>query len=856
MRNFRPALLAGLFCALLPAALSAAHATERADFFDKGSHPSVRYDAKTTTWTLTNGTLQRVIVYDAKQGSLKTSAVRDTKRLRELGIASTSEGAFSFAADLKEPMQPLIGWKATDAAPAGDWTGTAFKDESWKPLALPLLLAEKKTLWMRCAIPADRMRYDRNYSLIFDRAIDGDAEIYLDGVLTEKVYASRNPGLHFVQVDLLPKNKEIAIKMTGSRFGAMTGSVGIAEVGSAPPSFDLTRDWKYMIHSVNTGADGSQILTISLAGLKQYEGFDLDVSYQIFPGDEPTMAKWFTFISHRQTRFLVEDVLYDAWKLPGSKPLTYEFPGNVFVASDNPTRDGLMTAVLSPLGASQIGLDGVSVGTVLHPFYRIKPDVRQMTAKSLVSFFSGTIATGAFAYQLYTGQYESRATASSVPTIYSTKFGYGGDINAATCEKIIPLASELGAKIFLLDDGWQTNTPVNGGTYGDWVTDRRKFPLGLMPISAQVREQNLRFGLFAAPVEVSEGSQAATDHSSWMLKRPDGSHIPFSDKTVGMCFTSGWEENFTKSMLVFCRELSVTNLRLGGRLYYDDCMEPTHDHPLGHALSDQMAHWDAFGDTLRTLNADFVLDRQFDAPADLTDNNDTGTFGLWDAAPNALSASDSKAVYAQADAVRRALYGQAFTRPTFTLTAETLCHLPTEDTNALEYLFTSAGANACNVTLLGQLGPMTQTERDTVHKWVKWNEENRPWLAYTQPLISLGRPYNPQNPNETPHLDGVLHLRSETKGKYGLVCLWNPSDKPLSTKLAFSPSDYFVRVANMLDVVRVKNGLSTRIATSDGIVTLPAVEVAPHSWEIFELRAPAVAAKPIAVAVPKVGKRQ
>ena len=482
--------------------------------------------------------MQRVLKFDAAAGSLKTVAFRDLKHNREIGTATSSEGYFSFAADMKFGPQALTNWKMTDAAPPADWASPAFPDAAWKTTTLPLTGSAGKAVWLRAALPTGQMRFDRSYALIFDRAIDGAAEIYVDGVLAEKVADSSPSAPRFVQVDLLPKNKTVAVKFSGTKFGALPGAVGVAEVGSAPISFDLQSHWQYMIHSVNTGADNSLILTVTLSGVKQYEGFDLDVSYQIYPGDEPTMAKWFTLVSHRATRFLLEEAVYDSWTLPGVKPSAQVFSGPVFTATDPATHDGLMTSVLSPLGENERSADGKTITTVLRPYYRIKTDQRQMTPKSLVGIYNGPNATGAFLNQLYVGQYESRGTAMSAPTIFSTK-SYGANITAAQCEKIIPEAATIGAKIFLLDDGWQTNIPANSGTYGDWVTDKKKFPLGLMPISTLIREQNLLFGLFAAPGEVSELSQVTLDHPEWLLKRPDGSRVAWSDTTVGTCFTSG-----------------------------------------------------------------------------------------------------------------------------------------------------------------------------------------------------------------------------------------------------------------------------------------------------------------------------
>ena len=116
-----------------------------------------------------------------------------------------------------------------------------------------------------------------------------------------------------------------------------------------------------------------------------------------------------------------------------------------------------------------------------------------------------------------------------------------------------------------------------------------------------------------------------------------------------------------------------------------------------------------------------------------------------------------------------------------------------------------------------------------VRKWVKWNEANRYWLAYSQPLTLVNSP-----------VDAVLHLRSEKDGRYGWVCLWNPSDKAAQPVINFNTADYFVKLGKAVDAIRLRDGQSLRLDTKDGAISLPAIAMAPHSWEIWELRAPNV----------------
>jgi hypothetical protein len=818
-----------------------AGATHRADFFDVKRVPTVRFDKGTMTWTLENDAIERVVRYDAKTGSLQTVSMRDKRHKLALKPLPNAEGTISFASPLLEPPRPLTGWKVSDQTPGNSWRLASFDDSGWRAVTLPLASQQEgKAWWFRCAIPEDRMRPGHAYVLLFDRALGGDAEIYVDGAEANRVSAKSQPWTRILQIDLSPKNRLVAVKLTGrGAANGLRGVVGIAESGTAPPPLDLSSNWTYMLHSVNASQDGSQVLSITLEGTGKYEGFDLDVNYQIYPGEEPTMAKWFALTSYRQTTFLIEEVVYDRWLLPGGSPNVQIFPGTGLATSDPATRDGLLTAVLHPLGASELSGDGRSVAIVLRPYYSVNKGQPQRLPRALTGLYNGPTTTGAFLYQLYIGQYVAHSTPTSVPPIYNTRYGYSASINAATCERIIPIAASLGVKVFVLGDGWQTNVQPDSGRYGDWVPDKSKFPQGLTPVANLAQAQQMRFGLWTAPIMADEQSQVVLARPEWLLRMADGSRVKLPNNTLGLCFTSGWEVNYSQAMQLLCSAAGATYLKLDGDLLVDDCVEPIHDHPVYHSIVAQIDHWFAFCFKLRGSDPNFLIDRGVEGGPEVTAGQDSGGFGEWQVGGDPNSASDVRSWYRNADTYRRALYEQTFARPPFTISWATPCHIPssTPDLNALEYHFTSVGAYISNVEIQGQLEKMTVQERGAVLKWLQWNTANRPWLAYAQPLAGLGKPWDAHDSNARPHIDGVLHLRNALEGRYGYVCLWNPGDRPEKATVAFSPADYFVRSdGGDMQFIRLKDGRKVSTTARGGTVTLPDVPMAPRSWEIFEIR--------------------
>ena len=836
---------------LLSIVATGADAQYRADFFDTSHKPTVTFNEKTWTWTLRNQAIERVVRFDPKVGSLRTTVIRSLKQKQEIRPASNAEGAISFVALLLEPPTPLRGVRMTTTEPPKGWLTPDFDDSSWKaPLPIttaPVNPNATATAWIRCVLPMDRLKPDRAYAILFDRAFPlySHAEIYLDGELAQTLKREERAWGRTIQIDATAKNRVVGIKLTAPKeILTLNGTIALAEEGTAPAPLDLSSDWQYQYQANNINPDGSATLTIGLSGVKKYEGFDLAVNYEIYSGEEPFVAKWFAFTSHRPTRFLIEEATYDQFPtyreqgtgdrgqdtqrpnnpttqqpndLLTQSPNSYSFSAfNAATIETNPNlNQGFVAATLSPLGATERSEDGRTLATEIRPYFVIKPDVPVTFPKSLVGLFSGGVASGIFLHQQYVAAYQTRMTPNSFPIAYNTTYPYGTEISAATCSQIIPLAAEVGARLFVVGDGWQINAMPNSGTKGDWITDRApaKFPSGLMPISLEARMQRMRFGLWVDPVSVDDGSKAQLDHPEWRLKTIEGVN------TKQMCFTSGWEDLFSSSMQLLCRELTTTYLELNRDMLHDGCVAPTHLHPVAHSLPEQLAHREIFHDQMRKVAPEFLvsgtdeLRRAYNLPAPTPEQNAPA---FW------LDFADQS---------RRRLQTLLLTRPPFTLIGAVPVHLPIEKENlpALEYYYASVAGMTSNLELQGDLAKMTAGERDLAKKWTAWADENREWLAFAQPLALVGM--------ESSAAEGILHLRSAYKGKHGFLCLYNPSDTPIAVEPGFRPADYGLKMnPATLTMRRIKDNTAVGFAARNGIIEVKPLELPPHSWEIIEIR--------------------
>ena len=84
-------------------------------------------------------------------------------------------------------------------------------------------------------------------------------------------------------------------------------------------------------------------------------------------------------------------------------------------------------------------------------------------------------------------------------------------------------AAELGAELFLLDDGWFGSTDPRDDDHqglGDWMVDADKFPDGLSPVIDHALGAGMRFGLWVEPEMVNPQSDLYRAHPDWVIAEP------------------------------------------------------------------------------------------------------------------------------------------------------------------------------------------------------------------------------------------------------------------------------------------------------------------------------------------------
>lgn len=87
-------------------------------------------------------------------------------------------------------------------------------------------------------------------------------------------------------------------------------------------------------------------------------------------------------------------------------------------------------------------------------------------------------------------------------------------------KKILNIAkkgAELGADMFVLDDGWFGKRNNDRCSLGDWTVNKKKIPSGIDGLSKKINKMGLQFGLWVEPEMVNSDSDLYRAHPDWAM---------------------------------------------------------------------------------------------------------------------------------------------------------------------------------------------------------------------------------------------------------------------------------------------------------------------------------------------------
>ncbi len=109
----------------------------------------------------------------------------------------------------------------------------------------------------------------------------------------------------------------------------------------------------------------------------------------------------------------------------------------------------------------------------------------------------------------------------------------GPDFTESKIVEIAKNARELGAELFVLDDGWFGNRENDVTGLGDWyVKNFNKLPEGICGLARKINELDMQFGLWIEPEMVNKDSDLYREHPDWILCAPNRSASPSRNQYV------------------------------------------------------------------------------------------------------------------------------------------------------------------------------------------------------------------------------------------------------------------------------------------------------------------------------------
>ncbi|MDQ0893997.1 alpha-galactosidase [Agromyces ramosus] len=104
------------------------------------------------------------------------------------------------------------------------------------------------------------------------------------------------------------------------------------------------------------------------------------------------------------------------------------------------------------------------------------------------------------------------------PVVYNSWEATELDVRADHQLELADVAAELGAEVFVVDDGWFAGRIDGNSGLGDWTADPGAFLDGLAAFGQRVIARGLRFGLWIEPEGVSPDSDLLREHPNWVYE--------------------------------------------------------------------------------------------------------------------------------------------------------------------------------------------------------------------------------------------------------------------------------------------------------------------------------------------------
>jgi alpha-galactosidase len=106
------------------------------------------------------------------------------------------------------------------------------------------------------------------------------------------------------------------------------------------------------------------------------------------------------------------------------------------------------------------------------------------------------------------------------PVLYNSWEATEFHVDEAGQAALAVKAKQIGAELFVMDDGWFGARNHDRAGLGDWTVNKTKFPNGLKGLIDKVHAQGMPFGLWVEPEMINPDSDLFRAHPDWAIQFP------------------------------------------------------------------------------------------------------------------------------------------------------------------------------------------------------------------------------------------------------------------------------------------------------------------------------------------------
>jgi alpha-galactosidase len=162
----------------------------------------------------------------------------------------------------------------------------------------------------------------------------------------------------------------------------------------------------------------------------------------------------------------------------------------------------------------------------INPFagqYHLKPGRTFTTPAMLWSWSNNGKGQLSRNFHHWAARYGIRDAAMPRPVLLNNWEATEFNFNENKIVSLFDGAREIGAELFLLDDGWFGNGHPRNDDHaglGEWQVNTNKLPHGLSFLAEAARARGLRFGIWMEPEMVNPASDLFQAHPDWVIRQP------------------------------------------------------------------------------------------------------------------------------------------------------------------------------------------------------------------------------------------------------------------------------------------------------------------------------------------------